>query len=546
LKPAAETLTGEARELGIPFHLAANGLLLLGYGVNQVRLRLPDGSNRPGGTITGATTHLAAETADNRELTISMLREAKIPVPAGFRIRSEGELSAAMTQLATPFVIKPLTGNHGRGACITYRGPESVKDLAHNLNNYRELYAEEFCEGHLYRALMIDHRIEGLIVHRRIMTKGDGQKSLGELLAAAQLVTSLHDGYDLHFVPDKDQQVWIDGPAEEATFGIDEHARAVMCRASMHAGLPFCGIDFIVPENDTNPGNGLRIIATDPRPDLQLFLKPGKGPGVNVIKPLYRMLLGEKNMGRIPVIAVRGNGDSPEITKLLAHICVHAGRRAGSASLGGMTMGGYTISHQDCAGGVNVRGLLFDPTTDTAIVECPTREILESGLPFDTSDISIITGSGTAEKKRRSEAYDHELRADLVAGRTTLRSGYNILNADNGCDGLEEDLYGKTALYSMRSSHPNVERHCQNGGVAATIDNEGIVLFEGRWRTPLLRAGNAHRTDQGFLKAALPAALAAWALNIAPGIIADALASYQDAAAGASSRKQGHMVLESI
>src|SRR5690606_38112674 len=116
----------------------------------------------------------------------------------------------------------------------------------------------------------------------------------------------------------------------------------------------------------------------------------------------------------------------------------------------------------------------------------------------------------------------------MVAGRTTPRKGYNILNADSDFRYYAEELYGTTVLYSLNPENAAIKEHCGMGGLAAVAENDSIVIMEGHWRPPVLRAGSVHRTDIEFLRAALPATLAAWLLGIKVSAIAEAMGTFRE------------------
>jgi cyanophycin synthetase len=175
-----------------------------------------------------------------------------------------------------------------------------------------------------------------------------------------------------------------------------------------------------------------------------------------------------------------------------------------------------------------VRGVLFDPGIDTAIVECTSEHILESGLAFDTSEISILTGSKTKKNRRNKEKAEVEKQCDLAVGRTTPSWGHLVLNADNDCDLLANDLYGQIAIYTTDPGHPALKRHCGRGRVAAYAEDEILVLQKGKWKTPLIALDRMRFAQEELqVQTALPAVLAAWLLNIDTKTISSALASFR-------------------
>jgi cyanophycin synthetase len=108
LGPSTGCIVEEAARRGIPFiRLNKSSLVQLGYGVNQQRIRA---------TIAGTTSCIAVDIAGDKDETKRLLGDAEIPVPKGSLIRSEEGLKDAIDNIGYPVVLKPLNGNHGKGA----------------------------------------------------------------------------------------------------------------------------------------------------------------------------------------------------------------------------------------------------------------------------------------------------------------------------------------------------------------------------------------------------------------------------------------------
>ena len=61
---------------------------------------------------------IAVEIAGDKNATKKLLGEMGVPVPKGFRIRDEDEIEDAIETVGFPVVVKPLDGNHGKGATV--------------------------------------------------------------------------------------------------------------------------------------------------------------------------------------------------------------------------------------------------------------------------------------------------------------------------------------------------------------------------------------------------------------------------------------------
>jgi cyanophycin synthetase len=115
--PSTGSIVEEAQSRGIPFiRLNDQSLIQLGYGIHQQRIQA---------TITNKTSMISVDIAADKAATKKLLGEMGVPVPKGFRIRDEGEVRGVVESIGFPVVIKPLDGNHGRGATV---GIENLED----------------------------------------------------------------------------------------------------------------------------------------------------------------------------------------------------------------------------------------------------------------------------------------------------------------------------------------------------------------------------------------------------------------------------------
>ncbi|MEX2230647.1 MAG: cyanophycin synthetase, partial [Cyclobacteriaceae bacterium] len=128
LGPSTGSLVDEAVAREIPWiRLGNNSLIQLGYGVNQVRFQA---------TITQNTSHIAVDIAGNKAQTKRLLDKAAIPVALGDICSSEEELKKIIDRIGYPIVIKPLDGNHGRGASININAWDRAVEGLHHAQSY--------------------------------------------------------------------------------------------------------------------------------------------------------------------------------------------------------------------------------------------------------------------------------------------------------------------------------------------------------------------------------------------------------------------------
>ncbi len=124
LGPSTGSIVEEAVSRDIPWiRLGTNSLVQLGYGINQMRFQA---------TITCKTSNIAVDIACNKEETKRMLHLASIPVASGSICVDIEDLENTITKIGYPIVLKPLDGNHGKGASINITNwDDAVEGLAY-------------------------------------------------------------------------------------------------------------------------------------------------------------------------------------------------------------------------------------------------------------------------------------------------------------------------------------------------------------------------------------------------------------------------------
>src|SRR5690606_32292489 len=141
LGPSTGSIVEEAIERDIPWiRLGTNSLVQLGYGVNQMRFQA---------TITGKTNYLAVDMASDKEATKRMLESASVPVASGSIVVDEEDLKNTIDKIGYPIVIKPLDGNHGKGASINVtKWEDALSGLEHAKKYSRRVIVEKFITGY--------------------------------------------------------------------------------------------------------------------------------------------------------------------------------------------------------------------------------------------------------------------------------------------------------------------------------------------------------------------------------------------------------------
>ncbi len=535
LGPSTGSIVEEAVARDIPWiRLGTNSLVQLGYGVNQMRFQA---------TITCKTSNIAVDIACNKEETKRMLDMASIPVASGGICVDEEDLENVIRKIGFPIVIKPLDGNHGKGASINVKTKEDAKaGLAYAKNYSRRVIVERFITGYDFRVLVIDNKLVAAAKREPAHVKGDGKQTIQELIdetnrdprrgyghenvlteiSVDRDTTDLLDkkGYSLDTVPAKDEIVYLKSTANLSTGGTSVDVTDMMhpeniflCeRISRVIGLDVCGID-IMAENLTQPlkETGGCILEVNAAPGFRMHLAPSEGLPRNVAAPVIDMLYPPGKPSRIPIIAITGTNGKTTTTRLIAHIVKNNGYRVGFTTSDGIYVQNHMMEKGDTTGPVSAEYILKDPTVEFAVLETARGGILRSGLGFSRCDIAIITNI-QEDHLGLSDIHtlDDLARVKSVVVRSVKKDGWAILNADDEyCLKIANELSCNIAYFAMDENSPKAKQLSKEGKIVAVYENGFITIKRGEWKIRVERATHVPLTMGGKAKFMIANVLAA-------------------------------------
>jgi cyanophycin synthetase len=262
-----------------------------------------------------------------------------------------------------------------------------------------------------------------------------------------------------------------------------------------------------------------------------MHLQPSAGQPRNVAKNIVDMLFPEGD-GRIPIAAVTGTNGKTTTVRLLATMVQDAGFITGYTTTDGIYIDGELLNDGDSSGPLSARLLLKDRAVEFAVLECARGGLLRSGLAFDKCDCAIVTNVA-ADHLGMGGIDTVEQLAEVkgVLPRTVSENGYAILNADDDrVYAMKEGLRCKVALFSLYPDSARIDQHCNDGGLAAFVDDGYLFLRRGRNLIPVEEIKNIPITFGGAasfnIYNVLAASLAAYTSKINLNSIAQTLRTF--------------------
>ncbi len=540
LGPSTASIVDEAVARGIPYlRLNGQSLVQLGHGVHQKRIRA---------TVTSRTSNIGVEIACDKEETKQLLESYEIPVPKGRVVRSQEGLLEALEVVGFPCVIKPIGGNHGRGATIGIKTvEEAIAALAKAKEISRSVIVERYITGLDHRLLVIDHKFVAAAKRTPACVVGDGQRTIRQLVEEVnkdprrgygheKMLTQIdidehtekllaRTGLTADSVPPKDEVVYLKATANLSTGGTAEDVTEVVHtynvfmaeRISRIIDLDICGID-IMTDDITQPltETGGAVLEVNAAPGFRMHLDPTSGIGRNVAEPVVDMLFPPGTPSRIPIIAVTGTNGKTTTTRLIAHIMRSVGQKVGMTCSDGVYIMNRMLMKGDCTGPASAQFVLKDPLVDMAVLETARGGMLRSGLGFEHCDVAVVTNVAADHLGLKDiNTLEDLAQVKSTVPRSVRRDGHAILNADDELVmAMRKQCECKIALFSLDENNRVLRQHCKLGGLAAVYENGFVTISKGEWKLRIEKAVNIPLTYGGKavfnIQNILPAVLAAY------------------------------------
>jgi cyanophycin synthetase len=537
LGPSTGSMIDEAVSRGMPWiRLNRYSLCQIGYGANQKRIQA---------TVTSQTSSIGVEIAGDKEDTKFLLDQAEVPVPKGDIVRSEEGLKDAVKRIGFPLVVKPISGNHGRGITTDVETLEdaqvafaAAKKVSRSVIIEKNIYGEDF------RLLVIDHKLVSAAKRTPAHVIGDGKSTIQQLidkvnedprrgyghekvLTAISVndmtigILDLH-GYTLDTILPKGEMQKLKDTANLSTGGTATDVTDIVHpynvfmaeRISKIVGLDICGID--VMTNDISvplPETGGAVLEVNAGPGFRMHLAPTEGLSRNVAANVIDMLFPPGTSARIPIVAVTGTNGKTTTTRLIAHMVKMKGYRVGYTTSDGIYIQNRLLQKGDTTGPQSAEFVLKDPTVDFAVLESARGGLLRAGLGFHYCNVGIVTNVAPDHLGLRGiHTIDQLARVKAVIPESVLPDGYAVLNADDDrVYAMRDNLECNIALFSMDEKNPRIAKHAKKGGISAVYENDYITIQKGEWKMRITKAINVPLTFGGkaafMIQNVLPAVL---------------------------------------
>ena len=513
--PSTQSLIDAAVARDIPWlRLNQQSLVQFGHGRFQHRIQA---------TTTGRTSNIAVELAADKEETNSILRDLGLPVPTQKIVRTARDAVRAAERIGYPVVLKPLSGNHGRGVSINLKTQSEVETAFEKAQEHgRTVVVESYLEGIDHRLLVVNGQLVAAAKRVPGHVVGDGKHTVEQLVEivnsdprrgvghekvltrlefdhqAERLLAKL--GYDRNTVPAKDEIVYLRSTANLSTGGtaidvtdiIHPDNREMAIRAINAIGLDIGGVDFLtndISESYREAGGG--ICEVNAGPGLSHARRAELGQVARRRRPGHRHAV---SAGLAEPHSDRGRDRHQWQDHDLAHARAHPqdGRAHGRPDLDRRCL------HRRQA----QRAGRYDRARVGA--DDPARPVCRCGGHGSGARRHVAQRAGIPEVQCRLLHQRHggssrpaRHRYARAARRSQARADRDredaaVLNADDPlCLQMADYTDAARLCYvTMNPAHPLVKKHIQAGGQAFVLEQgmngHMITIYDNDGHTPLL------------------------------------------------------------
>lgn len=554
--PSTRAIIEAAAERGIAVtQLGDSSIFQLGYGKYQKRVEA---------TIQENTSCIAVDIACEKGLTKSILSEVGLPVPEGSVCTSLDEAIKIAETIGYPIVVKPESGNQGKGVSLNLISEQEVEEAFYAAACIDEnVIVEKHIKGKDYRVLVVGDSVVAVAQRIPAHVTGDGVHSIEELVEIENqnpnrgedhekpltkikidnIALSLlrKQGYSPDDIPKAKEIVYLKangnistgGIAIDCTDKIHPFNYDVAIRAARAIGLDVAGIDITCPNIGVpiREGHGA-VIEVNAAPGIRMHLFPSKGKPRNVGKSILDMLYPPGSKFSIPIVSITGTNGKTTTTRLISHILRVSGLNVGMTTTGGVYINDKCILKGDTTGPASAKTVLMDRNIDAAVLETARGGIIRSGLGYDLCDVGVLTNI-SSDHLGMDGIYSLE---DLVHVKSLViesikSNGYAVLNADDPMViPLARKTRGNVIYFSKREDNLAILKHLSEGGVAVFLKGNYITISTGE---TLLQVADINQVPASYggrlvhnIENCLAAVGAAYGLKVPIPIIEKGLYSF--------------------
>ena len=215
---------------------------------------------------------------------------------------------------------------------------------------------------------------------------------------------------------------------------------------------------------------------------------------------------------RMPIVSISGTNGKSTVTRMIAHILGHAGRRVGYTTSDGIIVDGRMVEPGDWTGPGGAAAILGRSDIEVAVLETARGGILLKGVGYESNEASVLTNVSSDHLDLQGIHTLPELAAaKATICRITKPDGWVVLNADDPHVAAVAGLVrARVAFFSMDPRiAPGLRAHVEGGGRAYVIRRGALAELDAGEKRPIVDIDEIPVTLGGIARHNVANALAA-------------------------------------
>jgi cyanophycin synthetase len=208
----------------------------------------------------------------------------------------------------------------------------------------------------------------------------------------------------------------------------------------------------------------------------------------------------ERTLPPLPLVAVAGLRGKSTVVWLLDEMLHQDGRSVGLWSSNGVYIEDVRQQGELWPWG-RVLSALQEGMLDVAVQELATPTVTSVGLPDNIYPLAAVTTlCGNHEDCLISPEAEQGSRATSIVARSVRPDGTLVLNGDDaGVRALAECTDARVMLFALHPENPAIRRQLAEGGRAAWVEDDWVVVGSAQSAIRVLPLSEAHFTLDGAL-----------------------------------------------
>ena len=230
---------------------------------------------------------------------------------------------------------------------------------------------------------------------------------------------------------------------------------------------------------------------------------------------------------RIPVASITGTNGKTTTTRLLAHLCMTAGKRTAWSSTDGVVVMGEVVEPGDYSGPAGARGVLETPGLEIGVLETARGGLLLKGMGVTHNDVSVVTNVSADHLGMQGiDTLDQLAEVKAIVTTVTKPDGWTVLNGeDPRVWAMHARSKGRPWAFALDPATPALREAIDAGGRGITIQDGDITIVTPGGRTEkVLPLTEVPATLSGLSVHSIANVLAATAAGLGLGLPMDAVA----------------------